>query len=122
MSGKDFQIHLDDETCQKIEELKGYIGMEYDDADVIIHAINFLYWEYAPEEVKTRRVFDMRNDLRQFIDHGMDNVIRLEGGEEVPGLEKLEPSQVAFVKGWLATSMANINLLEMLLDLDKQTQ
>lgn len=108
------QIQIDEQTRQKIEDIKTYLGLNYNDADVIMHAVDSLYWECAPDDVRTDLVLGMRHDLRAFIHHGLDNLARFRAGETVPGLEELDPLQIDSIKSWLATSLSNMDIIEIL--------
>lgn len=107
-------IQFIDETKQQIKEIGEWLN--YSPDEVIAHAVSKLYWEVAPDEVKAKRFYEKRDELRELLQKGMDKIANLDAGEAMSGLEKLSPEQVDVAKQWLINSWANIELLEIFME------
>lgn len=114
MTTTSFDIQLIDETKQQIEELGNWLS--YNPDEVVAYAVSKLYWEIAPDEVKSQKFYEKRDELRDLLQKGMDKIANLDAGEPIPGLEKLSADQVNTAKQWLINSWANIELLQIFME------
>lgn len=114
MTTTPLDVQFIDETKQQIEELGGWLN--YSSTEVVAHAVSKLYWETAPDEVKAKKFFEKRVELRELIQKGLDKLAEMEAGGSAPALEKLNAEQVGVAKQWLINSWANIELLEIFME------